>query len=107
MTPDTDETPVLFRAERTKELEVTAVFPTLASDNHGHSMQCYAHIGQHSGCSFDWYNGTRAAKPEEYAALKRELEAAPYGYRLKVYSRMQRQRFADIRRQSVRIRPVD
>jgi hypothetical protein len=53
-------------------------------------MSCFAHVGQHSGCSLDWYHTTRAAKPEEYASLQRELEAAPYGYRLKVYSRFQR-----------------
>lgn len=85
------ETPVIFRAERSGKFkgDVTAVFPCDPADAHGHSMSCFAHIGQHSGCSFEWYYTTRAATPAEYAGLKRELESAPYGYRLKVYSRMQ------------------
>lgn len=88
---DKDETPVIFRAERSGKFkgDVTAVFPCDPSDVNGYQMSCYAHIGQHSGCSLDWYHTTRAAKPEEYADLKRELESAPYGYRLKVYSRIQ------------------
>lgn len=92
--PDTDETPIVFRKSRRKEpegraAEVTAVFPCEPADYQGQLMTCYAHIGQHGGCDLGWYNQTRAAKPEEYADLKRELESAPYGYRLKVYSRIQ------------------
>lgn len=92
--PDTTETPVVFRASRRKEpegrgAEITAVFPcepaTLGNDD----MTCYAHVGQHGACHQGWINSTRAAKPEEYADLKRELESAPYGYRLKVYRRIQ------------------
>jgi hypothetical protein len=90
-TPDTEETPVVFRAERSGKFkgDVTAVFPCDPADSNGYEMTCYAHIGQHSGCSLGWYHTTRAAKPEEYADLKKELESAPYGYRLKVYSRIQ------------------
>jgi hypothetical protein len=50
----------------------------------------YAHIGQHSGCDYGWYLTTRPTKPAEYTDLKTELESAPYGYRLKVYQRMNR-----------------
>lgn len=93
-TPDADETPVVFRKSRIKEpegraAEITAVFPCEPSDYQGYNMSCYAHIGQHGGCSQGWYRTTRAAKPEEYADLKQELESGPYGYRLKVYSRIQ------------------
>jgi hypothetical protein len=92
---DTNETPVLFRRSRRKEpeglaAEVTAVFPCEPSDYLGRAMTCYAHVGQHGSCNLGWYHTTRAATPEEYADLKRELESAPYGYRLKVYKRMQR-----------------
>ena len=87
MEQDTPDTPVVFRRERRKDGEVTAVFPTIPADVHGRAMQCYAHVGQHSGCSREWYNGTRAAKPDEYRDLARELEQ--YGYRLKVYARIQ------------------
>lgn len=97
--PDTDETPVLFRADREGgQTFITAVFPTIQADNAGHLMSCYAHVGQHSACTLDWYNTTRAAKPAEYADLKLELEGAPYGYRLRVYRRMQRGMFLAARR---------
>lgn len=67
--------PVIFRAERSGPFkgDVTAVFPTLPADYAGLQMTCYAHIGQHSGCSFGWYVETRAAHPHEYAALLAEL----------------------------------
>jgi len=80
------ETPVLFRVFKG---EVTAVFPCEPATTTGDTMTCYAHIGQHSGCSFGWYNErTRAAKPDEYASLARELESL--GYRLKIYRRITR-----------------
>ena len=90
-THDTEETPVLFRVARAAKrdgAEVTAVLPCEPHDMSGSSMTCYAHVGQHGGCSTGWYNTTRAARPDEYAGLKRELESAPYGYRLKVYKRL-------------------
>lgn len=68
-----DKLPVIFRRDRTKEFEVTAVFPTLPADYHGRNMTCYAHIGQHAGCSWEWYHGTRPATPAEYADLWAEL----------------------------------
>lgn len=64
--------PVLFRFDAG---DVTAVFPTLAADQTGALMTCYAHIGQHSACSFGWYRGTRPAKPDEYADLLQELRS--------------------------------
>jgi hypothetical protein len=90
-TQDTQETPVIFRAERSGPFKggVTAVFPCDPSDIAGHFMSCFLHVGQHGGCSQGWYNTTRAATPEEYSSLKRELESAPYGYRFKVYKRIQ------------------
>lgn len=88
---DKEITPVIFRAERSGSFkgDVTAVFPCEPSDYEGYKMTCYAHVGQHSGCDLGWYNRTRAAKPEEYASLQRELESTPYGYRFKVYKRIQ------------------
>lgn len=86
---NTTETPVIFRASRAKDAEITAVFPCDPSDIAGHFMSCYSHVGQHGGCSREWYYTTRAAKPDEYAGLKRELEGAPYSYRLKIYKRIQ------------------
>jgi hypothetical protein len=97
-----EELPVIFRRSRRREpegaaAEITAVFPTIPADYMGREMTCYAHVGQHSGCTFGWYNQTRAAKPAEYESLLRELEKI-YGrkldpsdsaYRLKVYRRIQ------------------
>lgn len=85
---DMEETPVVFRRER--DGDITAVFPCDVASIQDYTMGCYAHIGQHSGCSFEWYYTTKAAKPEEYVDLKHELESAPYGYRLKVYKRITR-----------------
>lgn len=65
---------VIFRAERSGPYkgEVTAVFPSIPSDYHGGTL-CYAHIGQHGGCSDGWYRKTRLATPEEYGPLLSEL----------------------------------
>lgn len=63
-------TPVLFRVKRGKQYAddgVTAVFPCEPATLQGDTMTCYAHVGQHGACGLDWYNQTRAAKPEEYA----------------------------------------
>ena len=88
---DEEITPVLFRIERRKSdhPEVTAVMPTIPGASDWGTMTCYAHMGQHGSCSMGWYNTTRKATPAEYANLKAELEGAPYGYRFKVYSRLQ------------------
>jgi hypothetical protein len=69
--------PVIFRRPRSKrDFEndgVTAVFPTEPHDVSGRFMTCYAHVGQHGSCSWDWYHTTRPATPEEYADLLKEL----------------------------------
>jgi hypothetical protein len=89
---DTNETAVLFRKYPNIEGgEVIALFPEIPGDMNLDTCSSFVHVGQHSaahvhGC----INGTRPAKPAEYADLKRELESAPYGYRLKIYKRLQR-----------------
>lgn len=86
-------TPVLFRVSRASRRdgsEVTAVFPTEPATNCGIDMLCYAHIGQHGSCSPSWFYTTRPATEAEYADIKRELESAPYNYRLKIYQRITR-----------------
>lgn len=92
------ELPVIFRAERSGDHkgDVTAVFPTDVHDTAGRLFTVYAHVGQHSGGSLDWYRGTRPATEAESADLLRELrgiyerEMAPGDtvYRLKVCQRM-------------------
>lgn len=73
--PEPEHLPVIFRAERSGDFkgDVTAVFPTLPGTNDPYSFTVYAHIGQHSSGGRLWYNGTRAAKPDEYADLLAEL----------------------------------
>jgi hypothetical protein len=77
--------PVIFRCDRNGS-HVTAVFPTLPSDARGYEMTCYEHIGQHSGCSHDWYRTTRPASLGEYADLSAELQSI--GYVLQVRARI-------------------
>lgn len=83
-----DMTPVIFRAEKYGPFknELTAVFPKL--DANPGMMVCYAHIGQHSECCFNWYRKTRPATPEEYNTLLKELVRIGYTD-LKVYKRIQ------------------
>lgn len=81
-------TDVLFRATKSGQFkgEVTAVFP--AEPGSPGYMSCYAHTGQHSDCSFDWYYTTRPATPDEYRSLKSELESI--GYVLRTVHRVTR-----------------
>lgn len=89
-----DQLPVIFRAERSGPFkgQVTAVFPTLPFGLTNIPLTTYAHVGQHSGGSLDWYYSTRPAKPHEYAALLDELRAIyerqPDAVELVVYQRM-------------------
>jgi hypothetical protein len=90
---------VIFRAERTKDADVTAVFPSeLGACNQPHTFVVYAHVGQHGSGSHSWYRRTRPARPEEYAALLDELKGiygtpGPGGcpaYELRIVRRMTR-----------------
>lgn len=78
-------TKVLFRADRTKAAEVTAVFPAIAGTNNPGTMTCYAHVGQHGCCESGWLRTTRPAKLAEYMPLQKELENM--GYRLQIAKR--------------------
>ena len=71
--------PVMFRMDRAKGGEVFAVFPTLPATIDGSQVTVYAHVGQHSGGTWEGVlHNTRPATPEEYAPLLRELKGA-YG----------------------------
>ena len=67
--------PVIFRAEKSGQFKgnVTAVFP--CDDEGRGQFTIYAHVGQHGTGTMGWYQGTRAAKPEEYASLLKELKS--------------------------------
>lgn len=105
-----EELPIIFRAERTKDSDVTAVFPTRVADCAGRYFTVYAHIGQHSAGGLEWYEKTRAAKPEEYADLLAELRGIyersddPERVQLKVYQRMTSGHRAAFRAEARRLR---
>lgn len=81
-------TEVIFRKERSGSFKghIIAVFPYVLDNYNNYTMSCYAHVGQHSGCSLPWYLGTVPAKADEYQSLYDEL--IRIGYNLKVVKRI-------------------
>ena len=68
-------TKVIFRKE--KDGGILAVFPIYW--DYRYNLMCYAHIGQHGGCSLEYYReDTKPAKSEDYAPLLEELRAIGY-----------------------------
>lgn len=71
-----EKTHVLFRIE--KDNSILAVFPYMIADckmNAG----CYAHIGQHSACDYNYViSSTKPATESQYNDLKMELENIGY-----------------------------
>lgn len=55
------------------------MFPEIAATRSGVECLCYERLGQHGACD-PWIHrrGYRLATPEEYAPLKKELEAIGY-----------------------------
>lgn len=70
-----EKLPVIFRKDRNKAGQITAVFPTMPADLDGRQLTIYCQVGQHSGAGWDWYHSSkhRLAKPAEYADLLAEL----------------------------------
>jgi hypothetical protein len=90
MTTMTEVTPVLFRVWDKPNSGVIALFPDDVVDDEGH-VGSYEHVGQHGGANYHLVMAaSRPALPAEYAALKKELESAPYEYRFRVYQRWTR-----------------
>ena len=90
-----ERTAVTFRAVKKGDFkdDVTAVF--LDMPEGPGMLTCYAHVGQHGTCSIEWIlQSTRPAKPDEYAALEKELHAIGY-QNLRIESRFIRRRAAD------------
>lgn len=83
-------TRVMFRKFRDGSGDIIALFPDLPGDTHNPGMcESYMHNGQHGAADLTGavYQLTSPARPEEFAALKAELEAPLYGYRLKIVLR--------------------
>jgi hypothetical protein len=100
---DDEITVVMFRKWRDTSMigdGVIALFPCEPADHTGLMCESYEHVGQHGAASpTSVVSRTRPATEAEYAALKRELETPPYGYRLRIVQRTPKNA-ADIRRQA-------
>ena len=97
MEKDNFKTTVIFRKDKSNKYadNITAVFPYLVQGGSVPLMECYAHVGQHGSCSYDWYlQDTKPAKPDEYASLKRELEDN-YGYDLDIKQKINADKFRE------------
>jgi hypothetical protein len=81
-------TQVIFRKWRKNDESIIALFPCEPATGNPYECDSFEHIGQHGAASLDVIYRTKPAKPEEYAALKRELESAPYNYHLDVRQRV-------------------
>ena len=79
--------PVVFRVlKREWGGNVIALFSPVDAED---MCPSFAHASQHVRDHYgDAINQSRPARPEEYDALKRELEAPPHNYRLRVVQRL-------------------
>lgn len=83
---DAHTTDVVFR--RWPDGSVIALFPGESWDCSGRFCASFEHVGQHGGADYaGCIARSKPASAAEYAALKRELEGEPYGYRLRVLKR--------------------
>lgn len=85
--PPADVTLCIFRRWRSGHKEVIALFPEEPHDPNGFLCTSYGKPGQHGGANYAGCIAlTRSASLDEpdVAALKRELEGAPFNYRLEV-----------------------
>jgi len=79
-------TNIVFRKDRTGE--ITAVFLNEINHHSRLELVCYAHMGQHGGCSIGWLYETEPAKPKDYQSLLKELVDV-IGYKdLKIKTRL-------------------
>ena len=67
------KTKVVFLKE--EDGDILAVFPEVLNDFSG-NITCYAHVGQHSGCSVMYCKTLQPA--EDFEDLKEELESTGY-----------------------------
>ena len=103
-----DSTDVLFRVGRSgiemmnyeDAAAVIALFPGDAGTHDLDTCSAYVHVGQHTCADLRHVIATtRPATPAEYAALKRELESAPYRYQLRMLKRTSRRHLESRRQQ--------
>lgn len=72
---DMEQVDVIFKKDR-RNKDIIAFFPDTMYDGSYHpgNLMSYAHNGQHSEASVDYYNMCRPATEDEYAPLLHELE---------------------------------
>lgn len=71
--------------------DVIALFPELPGDTDPATCESFMHVGQHGSASVHHvWRATRRANKGEYLPLLRELESAPYFYRLQVRQKITR-----------------
>jgi hypothetical protein len=68
------KTKVIFKIDGT---EVCAFMPCKIANSNG-NITSYSHVGQHSTANIDYIKKLHNATPEEYAALKDELESIDF-----------------------------
>jgi hypothetical protein len=91
MSKPPDATIVVFRKWRSRRdgYDIIALFPDIPES--GGMCLSFEHTGQHGAADYSSViSRTYPAEPFEYAALKRELESAPYEYVLDVRQRAPR-----------------
>lgn len=90
---DTQTTDVLFRMMHSRHgAYVVALFPNEPGTYDPRTCADYVIVGQHGSADPHYViANSRRATPEEYEAIKTELESAPFGYRLRVLKRMSHQ----------------
>lgn len=79
-----DKLKVIYRKDAGGE--VVAFLPELPASRG--SIVCYAHMGQHSEATLEYYQSTKSAKPAEYMALHTELKSIYDDVELDVKRRM-------------------
>jgi hypothetical protein len=95
-------TPVIFRKwPKSEGGDIIALFPTEPGTNDPYDCSSYEHVGQHGSADPNGLiSRTKAATPEEYADLKKELKQI--GYKdLVVYQRLQND-WVDVRRAKIK-----
>lgn len=99
--PETETiTPIIFRKWRGKDGTIFALFPAECASCNGDTCSSFEHVGQHAAADYGFCIAqSTPATPDEYAALKRELESEPYNYRLQVCQRRTPQHRAEFDRQ--------
>jgi len=102
-------TPVIFRKWKPRPEyaeeggDIIALFPTELGTNDPYTCSSYQHVGQHGSAEpLGVIQGTKLAKPSEYADLLKELKGIGYDD-LKVYQRYQDDFLAERKRKLAEI----